>query len=709
MDQSKSTDVGVNLANLADFRIAAAEVLPSRCEICKDERVYRVQPRVMQVLVLLHSLQGKVATREELILHCWDGAAVTDDSITRVISHLRKLAKDLDGEAFSVRTIAKVGYALDAVKTGEEDGDGQGATPDQQAEPRQRSLKVAGMLAIPLLIVSLIFSVWQLGSQSGWTIGRVQQLNLEGEIQSHPAVSPDGQFIVYSASKGSDNRDLWMARAAGGASTRLTTHPDIDHQAAFSPSGNMLVFVRSTFADPTTPCRIILKDLSDLSETIVSRCKSASFRISTPAWSADEKSLYLSEAVTTAPDSVIRLVKLDLETGERTPLTEPREGIRGDYDPKISPDGRRLIFRRATDFRSGKHYLLNLADNSLVPLTEEGFFRVYTWTPDGEQIFLLAPDEGAGLTVFDSDGQFVEQRASGLLHPLLRMSRGGGLLAAEVLIQRSAIVDRSGNETSEISSVRNRQRLPTISSLGTLAFMTSDEKEATIWLIEDGKSAHRFVDLPLINALAWSPDGRELAYATAEGDRLGIVNVADEKRREMPWDRSTISSIAWAPDGQSLIFGAQKNDQWRLWNVPENFASQARQWSEEGWWAARSNSNAIFATRADQPGIWRMSRSGQPLERVETTFATGQSIGRTIEARNAFAVTDTHIYFHRNGADVGESGAIMSQPIAPTGSAITELELDQDFSEFSVVQDGRIVFVKQVRDHYIVTLGLDQQ
>ncbi|WP_108791337.1 winged helix-turn-helix domain-containing protein [Erythrobacter sp. Alg231-14] len=682
---------------------------PARCEIRDGEQVFRLQPRVMQVLVLLHSRKGQVTTKEDLILHCWYGAAVTDDSITRVISQLRKLSKDLGGDVFAIRTIPKVGYAFELGDIVIEDGEDQGVASDQPVQDAPRSNWRPALLAIPLVIVALVIGWWQFGARDAWSFGTLQPLNLEGDIQSHPAVSADGLFIVYSATRGSDNRDLWMARSTGGVATRLTTHPDIDHQAAFSPSGDRLVFVRSTFDDAARPCRIIVLDLSDLRETIVSRCKSASFRISTPAWSPDEKSLYLSEAVTASPDSVIRLVELDLETGERTPLTEPREAIRGDYDPKISPDGTKLIFRRATDFRSGKHFMLDLTDNSLVKLTGEGRFRVYEWTPDGEQILLLAPDEGAGLTAYTAEGELIEQRSSGLLHPLLRMSRGDNLLAAEVSIQSSVIIDQRGGSTTELASARNNQRLLTISSQDVLAFMTADEESSTVWLVEDGSPPRRFVDLPSINVLTWSPDGTELAYATVEGDKLGVININDEKPREMAWDGRIIGSMAWNPDGQSLIFAVQTDAQWHLWTVPASLESQANQWSAPGWWAVRSNSNAIFATRADEPGIWRMSQSGEPIDQFETTFASGQSIGRTIDTRNGFVVTETQVFFHRNGADVGANGSIMAMPIGAGDSAVRQVELEDAFSDFSAGQDGRIVHAKRLRDHFIVTLQLEER
>ena len=71
-----------------------------------------LQPRVMQVLVVLGAHPDKVISRDVLIETCWGGRTVGDDAINRCISQLRKLAQQTD--AFQVETIPRVGYRLTA-------------------------------------------------------------------------------------------------------------------------------------------------------------------------------------------------------------------------------------------------------------------------------------------------------------------------------------------------------------------------------------------------------------------------------------------------------------------------------------------------------------------------------------------------------------------------------------------------------------------
>ncbi|MBA2467541.1 MAG: winged helix-turn-helix domain-containing protein [Sphingomonas sp.] len=100
------------LAHEAPFRIGDVSVEPPTRQMACGERSETIEPRVMQVLVVLGRAHGGIVTRDELIDLCWDGRIVGDDAINRVISRIRHLDDDLGGDNFQVQTIAKVGYRL---------------------------------------------------------------------------------------------------------------------------------------------------------------------------------------------------------------------------------------------------------------------------------------------------------------------------------------------------------------------------------------------------------------------------------------------------------------------------------------------------------------------------------------------------------------------------------------------------------------------
>jgi TolB-like protein len=92
------------------------DIDPSRLEAAWSDGRASLQPRSMQVLIVLARAAGAVVTRDTLAATCWGGRAVGDDVINRVIHLLRALADRAGAHGFTIHTIAKVGYRLVAAE-----------------------------------------------------------------------------------------------------------------------------------------------------------------------------------------------------------------------------------------------------------------------------------------------------------------------------------------------------------------------------------------------------------------------------------------------------------------------------------------------------------------------------------------------------------------------------------------------------------------
>jgi DNA-binding winged helix-turn-helix (wHTH) protein/tetratricopeptide (TPR) repeat protein len=100
------------LAHEKPFRIGEAEIRPATREVVRDGAARILEPRVMQLLVVLHRADGGVVSKDDLIQLCWEGRVVGEDAINRVVSRLRHDAVEKAGGAFRIETITKVGYRL---------------------------------------------------------------------------------------------------------------------------------------------------------------------------------------------------------------------------------------------------------------------------------------------------------------------------------------------------------------------------------------------------------------------------------------------------------------------------------------------------------------------------------------------------------------------------------------------------------------------
>jgi TolB-like protein/DNA-binding winged helix-turn-helix (wHTH) protein len=120
----------IDLARAPPFRIGALTVEPAVCRVVRGKVSTPLEPRVMQVLVLLAGEAPRVVSRDMMIQRCWQGRIVGDDAINRVVGRLRSLAREDEGRSFSIQTLNKVGYRLVGdVELADAGADGRRAAP----------------------------------------------------------------------------------------------------------------------------------------------------------------------------------------------------------------------------------------------------------------------------------------------------------------------------------------------------------------------------------------------------------------------------------------------------------------------------------------------------------------------------------------------------------------------------------------------------
>ena len=109
---SLAATTAADLAHWGAFRLGATCIDPASREVTGPGGRAAVEPRVMQVLLVLVGAQGGVVTREELSRLCWNSQIVGDDALNRAIGAIRRLARTVAADGFGVETIARTGYRL---------------------------------------------------------------------------------------------------------------------------------------------------------------------------------------------------------------------------------------------------------------------------------------------------------------------------------------------------------------------------------------------------------------------------------------------------------------------------------------------------------------------------------------------------------------------------------------------------------------------
>jgi DNA-binding winged helix-turn-helix (wHTH) protein len=94
------------------FGIGRWRVDPSRCAVSSGALERHLEPKVMDVLVLLARAAGRVVSRDELLACVWPDTAVVDGVLSRCICQLRRTLGGGAGGGGLVETIPKRGYRV---------------------------------------------------------------------------------------------------------------------------------------------------------------------------------------------------------------------------------------------------------------------------------------------------------------------------------------------------------------------------------------------------------------------------------------------------------------------------------------------------------------------------------------------------------------------------------------------------------------------
>lgn len=97
------------------FQLGACYIEPAESQIINSRGPQHVEPRVMDVLMVLVGHAGQTVSREQIISRVWNTSFVSDEVLSRCVSLLRKHLADDSRKPRYIETVPKKGYRLIAV------------------------------------------------------------------------------------------------------------------------------------------------------------------------------------------------------------------------------------------------------------------------------------------------------------------------------------------------------------------------------------------------------------------------------------------------------------------------------------------------------------------------------------------------------------------------------------------------------------------
>jgi Tol biopolymer transport system component/DNA-binding winged helix-turn-helix (wHTH) protein len=617
----------IDLTREADFVVGGVEVRPAACEVIAGGARIKLQPRVMQVLVALARAGGEPVSRESLTDVCWGQVAVSDDALNRCIQRLRRLAENEAEGAFIIETIPRLGYRLAIVQP-----TGVGVAP--LARRVRNNWRTWPMVAAGLIVVGALGAagVWVWTTRPAhWSVEGSETLVSTPLLEVHPALSPDGTMLAYSAGPTQTSGHLYLKRLSSVESISISPGP-ADGFPAWSPDGAQIAYIAWRYGEP---CRIMVTAVPAGLPREIGRCQGLDH--TALSWSAAGDALYLADSA--VPTGQSQIIRFDLASGRRSAATHPPGGF-DDLEPKVSPDGRWLLYSR-NSFLPDQIVIQDLRtrqERILARLPQHDVAGA-AWAEDSKSVFVVAATpEGSGIWTYPLDGG-PRGVLIGMGMPIqLQMisTARGGLLAAEFYTGRANVVrpPGRGDETPVVIDPATSQTWsPAYRADGTLVDASNRSGQAAIWLMPPGQRARLLLgyksDIPY--GLAWSPDGTKLAFLTlgAETDER-VISAEGEELVKIRSPGTQTGEPAWSGDGRALLFPVRDRGGWRIWRADLARPDAPFPITSYGWCVVRTSGDTVLGVKVGLPGIWRLGPTPVELTdkftgRLPTAFTVYKS------------------------------------------------------------------------------------
>jgi Tol biopolymer transport system component len=430
--------------------------------------------------------------------------------------------------------------------------------------------------------------------------GPARALTRQGS--SEPAFSPDGNRIAYSGwTKGWEKdpdrswpQQVWVTWIDGGAPTLVYQSPPSERLRGpiWSPDGKVLAFVTGTGLDAGCGEAVFVSVGAD------GRPIGSPARVKLPeptydklcGWGADK-----TIGVVISSAELDALYSVPASSGKAVQLT-PKDAL----VPSWTPDGKRIYFDGCNVGECGEIEYVPASGGKVtrIPVRSEHRYFVFLPTgsvsvsPNGKMILFVGgfvgkgtdrdahiftvPVDGGELTEILTGMSWVSQPCWSPDGKSVAFVGGQETSKKDVMLWQIYTVPAEGGKPRQLTSPGDRVDETKIawSPDGKHIAYYSRDNDLRLVPLEGGPSRVLLQDLKgrlRYFGLAWSPDGKELAYGS--GERIWRLILATGKSEEVQTGLDAmLFQFAWSPDGKSIAFSAEQGGIPELW-LMEDFLS----------------------------------------------------------------------------------------------------------------------------------------
>ena len=632
LDGDSAQVISINETRLPDrMMIGACEVDLKAHQVLNGAAEIRLTPKATAVLEYLAKRAGRAVTRDELLDHVWRDAFPTDDVLSHAITDLRRALGDSPRNSKVIETIPKVGYRL-LLAPGFAD---QAETSDRLGAGGGPKRFVGAILASTL--AGIIIGAGGMRAYLDQAKPSLQQpsrfivdplanaVPVTSDIgtEQMPAVSTDGRQVVYAAEgEFSQGFDLYVRSLGADSAMQLTATPGEDELSpSWSPDGQQVAFYRYS----EDGCGLFIRPVLGGFERRLSDCRTET--VSYIDWSPDGSTIAFT-GLRDAQALASSILLLDIDSGLVTALEYDPDPSEHDVQPRYSPDGQSILFRRGAFPRSDL-FIVPATGGTARRLTHHGSqIPGFDWMPDASAILYCSDHVGRSslfLLRLASGETGLQQAGCPYMLSIAKKSR--------VVVFEQRKMDPNVEEV-HLGERGKHIRLPVFDSTqneaypaytpdtNQVAFVSDRSGDEQLWIgnLISG-SAYQLTQHSSLHLVSpdWSPDGDYIYYLGrgAGSESLFRISANSGVVERLSRDRENVRSVASSRDGKSVLYTSDLSGSWEVWVLDVESGERNRITNSGGYRPVDPYADGmVYYTKLNVFGLWRMPIAGGTEELV---------------------------------------------------------------------------------------------
>ncbi len=461
-------------------------------------------------------------------------------------------------------------------------------------------------------------------------------------VEFAPALSPDGRRVAFLWTGANDNGvGLYVKPVGSGEPRKLSLHPDSAHSPYWSPDGRWIAFSRAgdlLLISPDPP--VVERRLATMAPETGRGCD---IHLS---WTADSHEILFTGTVPNGGAPSLHAVSVASGAVRRI-HTAPAAGG-GDWCASVSPNGKRLLWRRSPQDASRPVLMVGDLKEGLRIQHERAlpWIHAVTWNWANGTEILFSKGTPAGSFLFRASVDREEEPRQlpfgeeGLYPTVAPAARRLAYMHREwdVDLWRMSLASGSAPERF-LASTRNENAAEYSPSGTHLAFLSQRGGTAALWVAnQDGTEPRPLASVD--NEMyppRWLADGRSLVYSH-QGD-IWTVGLDGQPARRLIGDAANDTGPSVSADGKWLYFTSDRSGQPEVWRAPLAGGAAATRLTRAGGFAplVSQDGELLFFLRIEGA---RNVLYVQPL-----AGGTAAAVAETIPRRVNLARRPEGIYF----------------------------------------------------------------